>query len=271
MFGSWIGRRTPCVRSSGTNAERSGFDPALFAYLAELEPRSFWFRARNRLIVSAVRRHFPHARTLLEVGCGTGFVLAALQEAFPGLHLTGSELFREGLEVAQRRLPEVELIELDATEPAPHTFDVVGAFDVLEHILDDDRALARLFGATAPGGGMILLVPQHASVWSAADEFAHHVRRYTRSDLVAKVERAGFRVTFVTSYVTALLPLLIATRALRRANSAHYDLASELVPPRFLNLLFGWILDGERHLIERGVSFPVGGSLLLVARREATP
>src|SRR5712691_5191111 len=113
MFGSWIGRRTPCVRSSGTNAERSGFDPALSAYLAELEPRSFWFRARNRLIVSAVRRYFPQARTLLEVGCGTGFVLAALQQAFPGLHLTGSELFREGLEIAQRRLPEVELIELD--------------------------------------------------------------------------------------------------------------------------------------------------------------
>ena len=203
-----------------TEAERSGYDASLFAYLAELEPRSFWFRARNRLIVSTIRRCFPDAQTLLEVGCGTGFVLAALRNALPNLRLTGGELFPEGLEIARQRLRDVELIELDATKPPPRSFDVVGAFDVLEHIADDERALAGLFEATAPRGGAILLVPQHSWLWSSADEFAHHFRRYTRRELVSKLERVGFSVTLATSFVTTLLPAMLAVRLLRRGGAA---------------------------------------------------
>jgi SAM-dependent methyltransferase len=213
-----------------------------------------------------VRRCFPEARTLLEVGCGTGFVLAALREALPNLRLTGGELFPEGLEIARRRLPDVELIELDATKPPPRSFDVVGAFDVLEHISDDEHALAGLFETTARGGGAILLVPQHPWLWSGADELAHHVRRYTRWELVSKLERAGFTVTLVTSFVATLLPAMLAVRLLRRRR-AGYDLESELVPPGPLNTLFEKILDRERWLIERGVSLPAGGSLLVVANR----
>jgi SAM-dependent methyltransferase len=252
----------------GTNAEREGFDPALFEYLAELEPKSWWFRARNRLILSTLRRHFPTARTLLEVGCGTGFVLAAIREAFPRLRVTGSERFAEGLEIARNRLPDVELVELDATEPLGRTFDVVGAFDVLEHIPEDERALAALSESTTAGGGLMLLVPQHGWLWSAADEFAHHVRRYSRRELVGKLERAGLRVTLATSFVTTLVPVMLAGRRLRRSSPENYDLAGELVLRPALNRLFERVLDGERKLIERGVSLPVGGSLLVVARRD---
>jgi SAM-dependent methyltransferase len=258
----------PCARSSRTNAERSTLDPAWVRQLPELEPESFWFRARNRLIVSTVRREFPNARTLLDVGCGTGHVLAALQDALPSLELAGCDVSTELLAVARVRLPDVELLELDATDPPPRTFDIVGAFDVLEHIADDERAIARLFEATAPGGGAILLVPQHPWLWSAADEFAHHVRRYTRREVVAKLERTGFRVAKATSFVTSLLPLMLVVRKARSRDAENYDLASELVPPRLLNRFCERMLDGERRLIERGISLPLGGSLLVVARRE---
>ena len=68
----------------------TGYDAALFDEVAELEAQSFWFRARNRLIVSTLRRHFPDARSILEVGCGTGYVLTALRAAFPEARLVGS-------------------------------------------------------------------------------------------------------------------------------------------------------------------------------------
>src|SRR4051812_36159680 len=73
-----------------------GFEPAAFARLADVEPRSFWFRARNPLIVELVRRCFPTAASALEVGCGTGYVLQALHERC-GLRVTGTELHPEGL------------------------------------------------------------------------------------------------------------------------------------------------------------------------------
>jgi SAM-dependent methyltransferase len=244
-----------------------GYDASYFARLAEQEPRSFWFRARNRLLVWAVRRHFPGARSLLEVGCGTGFVLAGLRTAFPELRLVGSELFPEGLEIARRRLPDdVELVRLDARAmPYKGDFDVVGAFDVVEHVDEDEEVLRGMRRAVCAGGGLLLTVPQHPRLWSEADTFAHHVRRYTRRELVHKVERAGFEVVRTSSFVTSLLPAMVASRVAHRVLRRPYDPISELDAGP-LNWVFERLLDGERRLIERGVSLPVGGSLLLVAR-----
>jgi SAM-dependent methyltransferase len=244
-----------------------GFDPAYFARLAELEPRSFWYRSRNRLIVSALRRHFPAADSLLEVGCGTGFVLAGLREALPNLRLVGSELFPEGLRFARERLgDEVELVELDARSmPYEREFGIVGAFDVIEHVPADVDVLTGMRRAVVDGGGLLLTVPQHPRLWSRYDAFSHHVRRYTRSELERKVEQAGFDVLHVTSFVTFLLPALVASRLADRLGRGPSDPLAALEPGR-LNGVFERILDAERRLIERGVSLPVGGSLLLAAR-----
>jgi SAM-dependent methyltransferase len=244
----------------------SGYDASLYEAIARAEPQSFWFRARNRLIVSAVRRHFPAARSLLEVGCGTGFVLAGLREAFPSLRLVGSELLEEGLELARRRVPDAELVPLDAAKmPFADEFDVVGAFDVLEHVEDDEAALAGMRRAVREGGGVVLLVPQHPRLWSEMDVVARHARRYTRRELTAKVERAGFDVVAVSSFVSSLLPAMVVSRAARKLSRRPYDPIAELTPGP-LNGLFERILDGERRLIERGRSLPFGGSLLLVGR-----
>ena len=247
---------------------RDGFDPAFFDRLPEVEPRSFWFRARNRLIVSVLRRHFSAAHSLLEVGCGTGFVLAGLREAFPAWRLVGSELFPEALEYARERLDgAVELVELDAREmPYEGEFDVVGAFDVIEHIADDEGVLSGMRRAVTGGGGLLLMVPQHPRLWSEADDLAHHVRRYTRRELVGKVRAAGFEVGSATSFVSSLLPAMVLSRLARRISPRPYDPVAELRPGA-LNAVFERILDGERRLIERGVSLPAGGSLLVVARK----
>jgi SAM-dependent methyltransferase len=245
----------------------SGYDAGLYEAIARAEPESFWFRARNRLIVSVVARHFPDARSLLEVGCGTGFVLAGLREAFPAMRLVGSELLAEGLELARGRLPgDVELVQLDAAEmPFEAEFDVVGAFDVLEHVEDDERALAGMRRAVPNGGGLVLLVPQHPRLWSEMDLVARHARRYTRGKLVEKVERAGFGVVATSSFVSSLLPAMVLSRAVRKLLRRPYDPIAELTPGP-LNRVFEGVLDGERRLIERGWSLPAGGSLLVVGR-----
>jgi SAM-dependent methyltransferase len=245
---------------------REGFDPELFQPLAEVEEDSFWFRARSRLIVSTVRERFPDARSFFELGCGSGVVLAALHEGNPQLRLVGGDLYSEGLEIARRRLPDVELVELDGRAlPYEEAFDVIGAFDVLEHIDDDENVLRQMVRAVRPGGGVFILVPQHPWLWSTYDEVVEHRRRYTRGDLVAKARRAGVQVDHVTSFVTFLLPAMVLARVVDRLRGQSDPLA-HLKPGR-LNGTLEWILDREHKLIARGVSLPVGGTLMLVGRR----
>src|SRR5262249_55958885 len=140
---------------------------------------------RARLINLLLKRYFPHAGNLLEIGCGTGSVLLALRTAFPRLELAGSELFPRGLEFARQRLgSKVLLLQMDARAiPAVCEFDVIGAFDVIEHIEEDERVIGQIYTALKPGGGTIIAVPQHPCLWSPADDAARHQRRYVRGEL----------------------------------------------------------------------------------------
>jgi ubiquinone/menaquinone biosynthesis C-methylase UbiE len=246
---------------------RECFDPDLFEPLAEIEPHSFWFRARNRLVVATLRKHFPTAGSFLEVGCGSGVVLMALREELPHVRLVGCDLYSEGLEIARRRLPDVELVELDARRlPFDAEFDVAGAFDVIEHVDEDEQVLASMYRSVRPGGGVLLLAPQHPWLWSEHDRVVEHRRRYTRGELVGKVRAAGLEVAEISSFVTTLLPGMALSRFADRVRRRPYDPVRDLRPGR-LNGVFERILDGERRLIERGVSLPFGGSLLVVARK----
>jgi SAM-dependent methyltransferase len=246
-----------------------GFEADYFPGLAEVEAGNFWFRSRNELIIWAVRRYFPAAENFFEVGCGTGFVLSGIRKALPALALNGSEVFSAGLSFAAERLPGVELFQMDARRiPFREEFDVVGAFDVLEHIEEDETVLLQMFQATKPGGGIILTVPQHRFLWSAVDDYSFHKRRYTRKELVNKLRRAGFRIVRITSFVSLLLPFMMLSRLMSQRSKDDFDPLAELEIGHYLNLTLEKIMGLERGLIEGGVSFPAGGSLLAVARRD---
>ena len=249
------------------DASDEGFELTSFAHLAQLEATSFWFRARNRLVAQLLRRHFPSARKLLEIGSGTGYVLAGLRRALPQLELVGAELHTAGLRFASERLPGVELYQMDGRHiPFESEFDVVSALDVIEHVDEDSRVLAEMHRATRPGGGLIVSVPQHPWLWSAADDFSHHVRRYRRRELAGRVESAGFEVVQMTSFVTTLLPVLAVSRR-RLPSLDEFDPGGEYRLPRVIDRLLEGCLDAERFLIGRGFSLPAGGSLFVVGRK----
>lgn len=249
--------------------DNDGFSAEAFARLAPREARNFWFRSRNRLLIWALGRYFREAKSFLEIGCGTGFVLSGIRREFPELRLAGSEIFTEGLLFAGHRLPGVELFQMDARRiPFDSEFDVIGAFDVLEHIEEDETVLSQMFQATKPGGGIILTVPQHRFLWSVVDYYSFHKRRYTRKELVKKLRRAGFKIVRVTSFVSLVLPFMMLSRLKSQGSKDDFDPSAELEIGHYLNLTLEKIMDVERGLIEGGVSFSAGGSLLAIAKRE---
>jgi SAM-dependent methyltransferase len=247
-----------------------GFKPEYFAGLAAREAEHFWFRGRNALIIWALRKYFPNFSSFLEVGCGTGFVLAGVSKAFTGVRLAGSELFPEGLEIASARVPAAAFVQMDARKiPYVDEFDVIGAFDVIEHIKEDMVVLENLYRAVRPGGGVLIAVPQHPWLWSAADDYGLHQRRYGVSELQRKLQRAGFKVIRSTSFVSLLLPAMSASRLLRRRPPAEYDPAEEFDISPMVNRLFEGVLGIERTMIAAGLNLPFGGSRLVVAKKAA--
>lgn len=249
----------------------SGFRAEYFSGLAQVESEHFWFRARNTLIIWALKKYFPDFRSLLEVGCGSGFVLSGIAGAFPEARLVGSEIFVAGLEVAASRIPQAELVQMDARKlPYVDEFDVVAAFDVIEHIDEDETVLQNFFRAVKPGGGCVITVPQHKWLWSPVDEEACHKRRYTAAELHGKMEAAGFHILRTTSFVTLLLPAMLASRLLaKRAGKSGG--ADSLRMNKAVNLLFEAILYCERLVIKAGLNWPLGGSRLVVARKMFSP
>ncbi len=243
-------------------------NPTDFQILADVESGNFWFRARNRLIVWAIEHYFINPANMLEIGCGTGFVLAGVHDALPNLILSGSEASCAGLAFAAHRVPRASLFQMDARNiPFRDEFDVIGAFDVLEHIQEDEQVLEEMFRATKQGGGIVVTVPQHAFLWSNVDETAGHVRRYGARDLVGKITRAGFRVIRTTSFVSLLLPLMLASRLRQRNAGGKQVASSELRLGKITNSVLERILDLERGLIRLGLSLPAGGSMLVVATK----
>lgn len=252
-------------------AQNDGFDPELFQRYAKVEADNFWFVARNELLKREMLRHFPNPAKILEIGCGTGFVLQNIRATYPEAALSGSDIFTEGLGFAAQRVPSASLLQMDATAiPFQEEFDLIGSFDVLEHIDDDTLALAQMRDALKPGGGVIFTVPQHPSLWSRMDEYAHHKRRYTRTELLEKMTGVGFEVEYVTSFVSLLLPAMWASRVMQRnAPPAADGMDDGLRISPVLNSLFGGLMKVERAVMGAGLTFPAGGSLLVVGRKPA--
>lgn len=138
-------------------------------------------------------------RRVLEIGAGIGNFTSLLLDrelvVATDNHPPCVEYMRDRLGA----LLKVPPLRLDISEPPDerllgHDFDTIICLNVLEHIEDDDGALARMYGLLAPGGRLVLLVPAFQFLFGTVDHALGHHRRYTRRDLLPKMRRSGFEV-----------------------------------------------------------------------------
>ena len=194
-----------------SDVSRQSYDPDHFAPLFEAEDRHFWFRSRNAIISALTEQivaPLGQGYRVLEVGCGTGNVLRRLSTVCTGGLVIGMDLFIEGLAFARTRT-SAPLVQGDVYHsPFSTEFDMIGLFDVVEHIEDDERVFSSLHGLLKPGGSLFVTVPAHMSLWSYFDTASHHCRRYEIPELTERLARAGFEIEYVTEFMTALYPLV---------------------------------------------------------------
>lgn len=236
----------------------------------QLEDRHWWFRGRRTILKDLLGRlDWPAAPAIMEIGAGSGANLASVFPA--GARLRGVEPFEHNAGVARQRTGlriDVTTAEQLPADVAEGSLDAIAMFDVLEHTEDDRRVLREVLRRLRPGGRILLTVPAYMWLWGRQDVVSHHFRRYTRSELTARLQECGFVVRRATYFNSFFFPLIAAMRVLARlkgrgtyAEGSDFDHQSGPLGP-----LMERLFAAERYWLRVG-NFPCGVSLFVVAER----
>lgn len=220
---------------------------------------------------------FPNGYRVLEAGCGSGGVLRTHVEVCSTGTVVGMDLHREGLRIASLRTAS-PLVQADLQRgPFDTVFDVVGLFDVLEHFPQDEEVLEAMRGLLRDEGLLLLTVPAHRFLWSYFDRASHHARRYEVEELEAKLERARFRMEFLSPCMATIFPRLWLVRRLAgtmwmgRGEPADESVLVEnqfrVVP--LLNALLVASLHWESSRPAKRRRLPFGTSIVALARKRS--
>jgi 2-polyprenyl-3-methyl-5-hydroxy-6-metoxy-1,4-benzoquinol methylase len=263
--------RWPGATGNLVVAVQARVDPAYEQKYYRIERAHAWSVGRRDLVASMLEVFgVPRAARVLDVGCGGGLLVEKLAAA-GYTAVSGIDASQVAVDAASRQgIRGVTCADATSTDFDDAAFDVVVASDVLEHILDEGRALHEWKRIVRPGGLVLIYVPAFSFLWSVHDEVNRHFRRYSRSQLQSVVLGAGYELDRIGYWNTALFPPTLLVRMVTRmrrdrAPSAENDAFLELNP--VTNRVLTSVLLAENRLIAAGFDPPIGVSVYAVCRR----
>lgn len=240
---------------------------AEYATMEERERTYWWHLGRLRIIQGYVRRAKGGKKNfkILNIGCGTGGTIDML-EAFG--KTDNVDISDDAIKLMKKNgyknIIKVDDIELPFKAK---TYDMVGAFDVLEHIDKQVDALKEWKRVIKDDGAIIITVPAYQWLWTDHDVSLHHKRRYTTKRLAAAAKQAGLKPQKKSYAIVFSLPLVVGFRLLNKALGRKADSETSYVDvPDWVNRTFTNLLYAESKLHGR-VSFPAGTTVVAVLRK----
>ncbi|HVJ17742.1 MAG TPA: class I SAM-dependent methyltransferase, partial [Polyangiaceae bacterium] len=243
-----------CLPDAVHRDEDYSLDPEVVESLWHMEERHFWHRARNGWILDALAEFgAPPPCPVLEVGCGSGAVATALQGA--GYQVTGVDTAEHLARKADERCPRATFIVGDvALLPEQHRgpFQVIGFFDVLEHLSAPEQLLRAAIKFAAPGALLVATVPALRSLYSVVDELSGHKLRYEQGELAKLFESVGASDVVEHGIFSATLPFQRLARARKEADTTNPATRRSImcqalrVPPQPVNAALGLVARVER-------------------------
>ncbi|MBD2148742.1 class I SAM-dependent methyltransferase [Pseudanabaena sp. FACHB-1277] len=237
----------------------------LYQEMYELESQHWWFRARREILTSLIWQYLPQGK-ILDVGCGTGFILEAFKtESASKYEAWGIDIEAIAVQVCHDKgLTQVTQGVLEKNSLPEHDFDLVMFLDMIEHLDHDLSALLMAKHYLKPQGQILITVPAYQFLWSAHDEIHHHKRRYTKKSLTELLNQAGYEIVFVSYLNTFLFPLIVITRLVGNLNQRHHSSDAKL-PSTLINNLLYQVFKLEKNLLSQ-ISLPFGVSIVCLAK-----
>ncbi|MBM3643140.1 MAG: class I SAM-dependent methyltransferase [Alphaproteobacteria bacterium] len=236
--------------------------------MAAVEDRMWWYRGLRALVTGELGRALDRTQaqgSILDAGCGTGGILTLLGPSFHGRPTMGLEYDSIAAEMARTKSGRPVMCASINDLPLPDgSLAAYYSLDVYSQIgVDPARALSEVRRCLVPGGVALLNLPAYQWMMSAHDKRTYNARRFTRGSALALARAQGFEPLRATYWNSLLFPAMAAHRLLER-DDAPSDVREY---PRWLDSLFSAALSLERGVIGAGLSFPFGGSILLVLSR----
>ena len=246
-----------------------------YAIMDRVEDKHWWFVGRRAILECFLRQIVKPsasdgiaaagsetAMRILDVGCGTGANLDMLA-AFGNAE--GVDVSDEALEFCRKKGLSVQKGLAEKLPFDDETFDITTALDVVEHLEDDLAGLRELYRVTKSGGRALIFVPAFMWLWGVQDDVSNHRIRYTRRQIVDRLQKAGFEIERATyANITFFAPIL-AGRLLMRLTG--FKPASENnLNISLLNGIFGKIFSSE-SLWLKYFNLPFGVSIVLLVRK----
>lgn len=241
----------------------------IYDKMYQLEKNNWWFRGRRKIFLDFLDTTCKDGRRrrILDVGCGTGIMLGYLAQYG---QVKGVDISKRAIAFCQARgFKNVHLGDAQKLPFPDNSFDVITAFDILEHIKDDQEALKEFFRVLRPGSFVLLSVPAFPIIWSSHDEVLHHFRRYSPTYIKKILRKANLKFSRITYFNTFLFfPAFIFRGSIALLNKLrvlkeHVDLSER---PSLINNLLTQIFNLESTVL-RFIDFPFGLSLLVKAEK----
>jgi SAM-dependent methyltransferase len=239
-----------------------------------LERQHWWFKERieilENLLIKKIKKDFPKPYKILNTGVATGATSEMLEKFGEVISL---EFDKDCCDFLISNL-NIKAINASITDmPFPdESFDLVCAFDVIEHVEDDHAALREIKRVLKPDGVLFVTVPAFNYLWSQHDVVNHHFRRYTMTSMAALIKEGGLKSVFRSYFNFFLFPPIFAIRTLSKLlpHSPKKDTAGSdfdfLKGRPAVNNIFYRIFKIEKRLLPK-IRLPFGVSLIFIAKK----
>ena len=226
--------------------------------IANAEEGHFWFKSRRNLILQTFKKNISTQNKIIEIGAGTGSIARMLVNN--NYDVSIGEIHPNGIEYALNDNDKnLDIYQFNIMKnPFKNHFDVVGLFDVLEHIEDDRLAIKNISDMLTRKGKIVLTVPAHMWLWCEEDDVSNHFKRYNLNTLKQLLIDEGFQIKYATNFFISIVPLLYL-----RTKSKSSD---EIKINPIINFILEKISNVENKLLNF-ISSSVGGSIIIVAEK----
>ncbi len=186
--------------------------------LHEQSSRTHFIDVWTRRAILARLGALPAGPTVIDLGCSTGHLLVDLRDALPEAGLIGVDMVASGLRKARGQVPDAKLLQADvcALPLSNSSVDAAVSANLLEHVPDDERALAEIFRVLRPGARALIAVPVGPHNYDYYDRFLGHERRYAKGELAGRASAVGFEVLDDVHLGALLYPAFWATKQRNR-------------------------------------------------------